>query len=275
MPHPIAIASLGIVLLSSCAPGTPSRQAPDGSTAVLVYNIHAGKDAAGAHNLERVAEVVRATGADLVLLQEVDRFTTRSGGEDQVSRLATLTGMHAAFGNTLNYQGGQYGIALLSRWPIARDTLYPLPIDPPQPRAGGAYEPRGALYAAIAVGGDTVHVFNTHLDASGTDTNRRQEARVLLDLAAPFLARGARVMIGGDLNSRPESAVIALLTAGQWRDAWTECGTGDGFTFPDSLPNRRIDYLLLPETLGCTHATVLDAGPSDHRGVLFRIVARQ
>ena len=255
------------LLLAACV---SSRSQTD-SFRVLVYNIHAGKDAAGVHNLERVAEVVRATGADVVLLQEVDRFTTRSGGEDHVARLATLTGMHSAFGKTLDYQGGQYGIALLSRWPIVRDTLYHLPIDPPQPRAGGSYEPRGALYAAILADGDTLHVFNTHLDASRTDAYRRQEARALLDLAAPLLSRGAQVMIGGDLNSLPESAVLELLTAGDLRDPWPACGTGNGFSYPDSLPVRRIDYLLLPTTLTCTRARVLEAGPSDHRGVLFSL----
>ena len=263
-----------LALLAGCTPAPRSSPTPDASIAVLVYNIHAGKDARGVHNLERVAEVVRSAGAEIVLLQEVDRFTRRSGGEDQIERLATLTGMHRAFGNTLDYQGGQYGIALLSRWPIVRDTLHPLPLDPPQPRAGGSYEPRGALYAAIVAGSDTLHVFNTHLDASGTDTFRRQEARALLGLAAPLLARGARVMIGGDLNSLPESAVLTMLTADALRDPWPDCGAGTGFTYPDSLPVRRIDYLLLPAALTCSRARVLDAGPSDHRAVLFHVQPR-
>lgn len=265
---------LAAALLASCTPATQTKSATDDGLQVLVYNIHAGKDATGVHNLDRVAAVVRDAGVDLVLLQEVDRFTTRSGGEDQIGRLATLTGMHSAFGKTLDYQGGQYGIALLSRWPIVHDTLYHLPIEPPQARAGGSYEPRGALYAIIAAPSDTLHVFNTHLDASGKDTYRRQEAAELLKLAAPLLAREARVMIGGDLNSQPASAVIEMLTDGDLRDPWPSCGTGNGFSYPDSLPVRRIDYLLLPETIGCSRARVLDPGPSDHRGVVFELDVR-
>ena len=261
--------------LLACAPASSARVAPDTPLVVLVFNIHAGKDAAGIHNLQRVAETARTAGADLLLLQEVDRLTTRSGGEDHVARLSALTGMRGAFGKTLDYQGGEYGIALLSRWPIARDTLHPLPIDPPQARAGGSYEPRGAQYAAIVVGADTVHVFNTHLDASRDDRNRQQEARALLALAAPLLDRGAPVMIGGDLNSLPGSAVVELLTAGRLRDAWLDCGSGEGFTFPDSLPVRRIDYLLLSPALACTGAEVLGAGPSDHRGVVVRVRVRE
>jgi endonuclease/exonuclease/phosphatase family metal-dependent hydrolase len=258
-----------LLTLLACAPAPPALPAPVVPFTVLVFNIHAGKDAAGIHNLERVADVVRAQAADVVLLQEVDRLTTRSGGEDQIARLAALTGMHGAFGKTLDYQGGEYGIALLSRWPLARDTLYHLPIDPPQARAGGSYEPRGAQYAAIVRGADTLHVFNTHLDASRDDRYRRQEAAALLSLVAPLLDRGARVIVGGDLNSLPGSAVVEALTAGRLDDPWPACGTGDGFSYPDSLPIRRIDYLLLSPALSCTGAEVLGGGPSDHRGVVF------
>src|SRR5688500_18311962 len=80
---------------------------------VLVYNIHAGKDAGGVDNLARVAEIVRSTRADIALLQEVDRGTTRSGRVDQPRVLASLTGLNVAFGKTLEYQGGDYGIAVL------------------------------------------------------------------------------------------------------------------------------------------------------------------
>ncbi|HXG72067.1 MAG TPA: hypothetical protein VNJ04_15770, partial [Gemmatimonadaceae bacterium] len=44
---------------------------------VLVYNIHAGKDAKGIDNLFRVGALILENRADIALLQEVDRFTTR------------------------------------------------------------------------------------------------------------------------------------------------------------------------------------------------------
>ncbi|HSL69576.1 MAG TPA: endonuclease/exonuclease/phosphatase family protein, partial [Longimicrobiales bacterium] len=66
-----------LVLASAC---TSHRPNADQNLRVLTYNIHAGKDAAQQHNLQRVAEVIRSTGADIVLLQEVDRRTQRSAG---------------------------------------------------------------------------------------------------------------------------------------------------------------------------------------------------
>src|SRR5688572_9946117 len=81
---------------------------------VMVYNIHAGKDATGADNLARVAALVRETNADIALLQEVDQGTRRSGNTDQPALLAERTGFHVAFGSALDYDGGKYGVAILS-----------------------------------------------------------------------------------------------------------------------------------------------------------------
>lgn len=96
-----------------------------------------------------MAEVVRTAGADIVLLQEVDRNTVRSGNVDQVAELTRLTGMHAQFGKSLDYQGGEYGIAILSRWPIIAREVVDLKVTPPQVRAGGSTEPRVALVVTI------------------------------------------------------------------------------------------------------------------------------
>lgn len=238
---------------------------------VLVFNIHAGKDAAGVDNLERVAAVVRETGADIVLLQEVDKFTTRSGKVDQVATLTRLTGFRAAFGKTLDYQGGDYGIAILSRWSIVGDTLIRLPVNPPQPRASGSYEPRGALRVSIAAPGGAIHVVNTHLDASRADSFRRQELPQVLAVGAAMKKKGALVLVGGDLNAEPPSEVIAMVRPAGWVDLWPICGTGNDLTYPQSKPVKRIDYLLSTPGIRCKKASVLTTDASDHRAVLFEI----
>jgi endonuclease/exonuclease/phosphatase family metal-dependent hydrolase len=231
---------------------------------VLVYNIHAGKDAKGVDNLARVAELVRSTNADIVLLQEVDRGTTRSGKVDQPDVLSKLTGFNIAFGKTLDYQGGDYGIAVLSRWPIRGDTLIRLPVNPPQARSGGLYEPRGALRATIEVPGGSLEVVNTHIDASREDFYRRQEMTTILQLAAQ-----RSTLVGGDLNAEPGSAVIEMIRGSPVRDAWAECGTGPGLSYPADKPVKRIDYLLVPSGWRCVSGTVIETDASDHRPVLF------
>ncbi len=152
---------------------------PDGATPpirVLVYNIHAGKDAAGVDNPPRVAAEIRRSRADVVLLQEVDRGTERSGGVDQTTVLSRLTGFPGAFGRTLDYQAGSTGIAILSRWPISSDTPIRLSVQPPLQRAGGSYEPRGSS-TPVSPPRAAPDVLNTHLDPSREDHYRRQGGR--------------------------------------------------------------------------------------------------
>lgn len=244
------------------------------SLRVLVYNIHAGKDAKGVDNLDRVAAIVRDTKADIVLLQEVDRGTTRSGGVDQIARLAELTSLTYAFGKTLDYQGGEYGIAVLARWNIVGDTLIRLPVDPAQQRAGGSYEPRGALRATIAAPRGAITVVNSHLDASRTDFYRRQESVKLAAIGNRAVVPGGLALIGGDLNAEPETPVIGVLRSAGWQDLWKQCGKGDPLTFPADKPVKRIDYLFAREGVPCRRATVLASDASDHRAVLFEIGAR-
>jgi endonuclease/exonuclease/phosphatase family metal-dependent hydrolase len=238
---------------------------------VLVYNIHAGKDGGGVDNLTRVANLVRETGADLVLLQEVDRRTRRSGGVDQPAALAASTGFSAAFGKTLDYDGGEYGIAILSRWPIGTQDLTRLPVEPPQQRAGGSYEPRGAQRVVVRAPGGDLALVNTHLDASRDDHYRRQETRTVLSIAR---AVGTPALIGGDFNSTPDSDVQAAIKAGGLRDAWLECGRGDGLTYPADTPTKRIDYLYLTAGATCLSAVVVPTAASDHRPLLVTVRLR-
>jgi len=261
-----ALLALGLALLVLGCHGLAGREPP---VRVLVYNIHAGKDAAGEPNLDRVAALIRFLEVDVVLLQEVDRGTERSGRVDQLGELTGGTGMHGAFGKTLDYQGGDYGIAVLSRWPILSDTLVRLRVEPPQERAGGSYEPRGALHVLIDAPGGLVHVINTHLDPSADDGYRIQEARTVRRIAEAAWADVPRVLVGGDFNSEPGSRVARLLAQGFLQDAWPGCGEDPGLTYPASGPVKRIDYLLISSAFTCLGAEVVATETSDHRPVLF------
>lgn len=250
----ITLLTLVIVSCASIAP-QPLR--------VLVYNIHAGKDAKGVDNLQRVADLIKTSRADIVLLQEVDIRTTRSGNVDQLETLTRLTGLHGVFGKSLDYQGGDYGIAILSRWQISGKEVVPLRIEPPQPRAGGSLEPRIALVAET----HGLTVMNTHFDASREDTWRRQEVEELLRSAA----RRKPLLTGGDFNSEPGSAIHARMIEAGFRDAWEDCGGGPHLTYPADTPVKRIDYLFLAGGARCAAAEVIETEASDHRPVLLTV----
>jgi endonuclease/exonuclease/phosphatase family metal-dependent hydrolase len=243
-----------------------ARGSADPTVRVLVYNIHAGTDTERRSNLERVGQVIRDSRADIVLLQEVDRRTRRSRGVDQLDSLQRLTGLSTAFGKAIDYDGGEYGLGVLSRWAILADSVFPLPVE--APHAG--YEARVALVAHIAFPPERLRVVNTHLDAS-RQVYRNQQTTALGRVAA---GPPAASLIGGDLNSEPEQGVVTMLSSFGFNDLYPRCGAGSGLTFPVANPVKRIDYLLASSRWRCVSASVLPADASDHRAVLFEIIRR-
>ena len=94
---------------------------------VLTYNIHHGEGTDGKIDLARTGEAIKRVTPDLVALQEVDKATARSRGVDQAAELGKLTGMHAAFGKAMDFARGQYGEAILSRYPLTEVQVHSLP----------------------------------------------------------------------------------------------------------------------------------------------------
>jgi endonuclease/exonuclease/phosphatase family metal-dependent hydrolase len=256
---------VGLSAACATAPHAPP------SIRVLVYNIHAGKDASGQPNLERVAALIKSTAADLVLLQEVDRGTKRSGQVDQITILGNQTGYSTAFGRSLDYDGGLYGIAALAHGSMTNLATESLPIEPPQARAGGSYEPRAALMLVASTRIGPLNALNTHLDASRDEHYRLQESRHVLQLMRRMTANGWPGMAGGDFNAEPGSGTYRQVRDDGLRDAWMECGAGEGFTYPADKPIKRIDYLFLTAQLACSHAEVIDSRASDHRPLLVTV----
>ena len=263
--------ALPIIFLAACLPASGSS---GDSIRVLVYNIHAGKDAAKVDNLDRVATIVRDSRADVVMLQEVDNRTRRSGGVDQLAKLRELTGYNGVFGKAIDYDAGEYGIAILSRWPIARTRLTSLPVTLEDSAARARYEPRAALVARIGSPFGTIRVVDTHLDAGRSDSTRVQQAGTLLALANAERDSGFTI-VGGDLNAEPESAVLKMLDGNRWTDLFARCGAGERYSFPADKPAKRIDYLLSGSDVTCAKASVLETQASDHRPVLFEIIRRR
>jgi endonuclease/exonuclease/phosphatase family metal-dependent hydrolase len=256
-----------LALGTASVPGAP----PAAGARILVLNMHAGKDAGGKSNLDGVAGLVKSTDADLVLLQEVDRRTNRSGRVDQVEVLQKSTKYDAAFAaSLLSYDGGEYGIAVLSRGGIGYRSTIPLPVTPLQTRAGESHEPRVAQLVLAAVDAVNWYVLNTHIDPSDAQA-RAQEVGHIVEAIKLQRSESVPFVVGGDFNSPPDDPVQQTLKNAGMRDAWSECGQGDGFTYPADAPAKRIDYLFLTGDLHCSAARVIDTRISDHRPVLVTL----
>lgn len=265
------------MLLPGCAPpavhagaGTGPAPAAAEPLRVVTWNIFAGNDLDRQSNLARVASVLDSLRADIVLLQEVDRGTARSGRVDQPAVLAERTGMHAVFGRAMDFDGGEYGIAVLSRWPVLSSSVVPLHVDRPAELAGRYYEPRVLLHVVVAGPGGEVHILNTHVDHGREPVFRHPQLFGLLAWVADSVPRDAFTVLGGDLNATPAAPEVRALGVA-FTDAWQACGDGEGHTFRSDGPDRRIDYVLLAGAR-CTSARVLDSRLSDHRPVVVDVL---
>lgn len=234
----------------------------------MSFNIFGGHDLERRSNLTRVAALIDSVGADLVLLQEVDRLTVRSGRVDQAARLADLTGMQAIFGRAMDFDGGEYGIAVLSRWPVGLRRIVSLV--PAHDSTRAAPEPRVLLHAVADLPGGALHILNTHLDHQANAAARHAQLLQALAYVADSVPRTAAVIFGGDLNASPDAPEVRALGIA-FDNAWARCGTGAGLTFRSDAPTRRIDHLLLMRAR-CTRALVPATTISDHRPLLVDVV---
>jgi endonuclease/exonuclease/phosphatase family metal-dependent hydrolase len=258
-----------LMLIPTAAAATPDNQ-PDRPLKVLTYNIHHGQGIDGALDLERIAAMIDESGADLVGLQEVDKFwSSRSNWEDQPAWFAERLDMHVAYAANLDLPPlnpgeprRQYGTAILSRFPIKdfHNTL--LPLYPGQ-------EQRGLLEATIKVRGKDLLFADTHLTSSNNAERLDQAKRVVELLGA---SKQPTVLVG-DLNARPAAPEITTLTA-HWRDTWAEVGVGPGYTIEADNPTARIDYVLHSGGVLARSAEVITTNGSDHLPVFAQLLLR-
>ncbi len=228
---------------------------------VMSYNIHVGIGMDKKLDLARIAEVIKQQRADIVGLQEVDRGVERTGRVDEIRELARLTGMDYAFAHNLDYQGGQYGVAVLSRFPI-------LAIDHQRFANRRERERRGFIRVEVEVAGRRLNFVTTHLDYQFLDGRIFETAQLLKALAE---VRGP-VIVAGDFNEEPPGGAYEMMLRAGFADGWTPQTTA-GLTYPADKPAKRIDYVFhrgLGEVERIS-ATVPDTLASDHRPLVVTL----
>lgn len=226
---------------------------------VLTYNIHHAEGVDGRLDLERIAGVIRESRADIVALQEVDQKVRRSEQVDQPAELARLTGLHVAFGSNITHEGGLYGNAVLSRYPVLKHRNHRLP----NINRG---EQRGVLEAELQISGASspLLLLATHFDHRPASAERLASAKAINKLVEQ--RKNQPALLAGDLNAVPASGPLEELT-GMWQSASSE----EQPTVPVGRPTVQIDYVLLrpANRWQVISSQVLDeAVASDHRALL-------
>lgn len=248
-------------LVSGCATNNdaPKNAAP-ATFRVMTYNIHHGEGLDGKVDLLRIAQFIKEQGADMVALQEVDKNLSRTARRNFPEELAALTGMTCVFSNNFGFDNGEYGNAVLTKFPIKRWTN----LHYQMLRQG---EQRGILQLVLDVHGREVVFMNTHIDYRPDDSERWLNVGEIEELKKKYGDRP--IILCGDFNAMPDSRVVRRL-AESFDDTWTLAGQGDGFTIPVKNPNRRIDYIWISKDKALTPKKIWvpQSEASDHLGVV-------
>lgn len=220
---------------------------------ILCYNLRFGELA----SLEELADFIKEQNPDVVALQEVDCRTFRDRtpqqhGKDFATELGFRTGMFAAYGKTIPYAGGYYGIAILSKYPLAKvERIY-------LPKTENGKEQRAVLVADVEYREDEYFTFaSTHLDY--TNTEERQAQVKKLNEVLP--AKPYPVIVAGDFNARPESKEISEGMMNVWKAV---CKMEP--TSPAHAPRNQIDYIFCypKDRWESIEATTIRVQLSDH-----------
>jgi endonuclease/exonuclease/phosphatase family metal-dependent hydrolase len=251
----VALMLLGVVPLVSIIASSSPLSSAKKTLRVMTYNVHVGVGMDKKLDLQRIADVINREHPDLVGLQEVDRGVKRTEGKDEIAELAALTNMKYAFAHNIDYQGGQYGVAILSRFPIGA-------IDHRKFENRREAERRGMIRVEVNADGKTINFVTTHLDYQ-FDDGRLFEAEQMLRFLQ--VVKGPLIVVG-DFNDEPSGTTYKLV-AQSFDDAWVRSRANDaGLTYPADKPVKRIDYVFTRQSdrTKTKKAWVVNTLASDH-----------
>lgn len=194
--------------------------------------------------------MLAAIDADVVLLQEIDVGVLRTGEVDQARRLGEGLGMQHAFAAALEWDGGDFGLAVLSRLPMSRAQRISLDSE-------GGYEPRIAFDVTVCAGSRLLRLVDVHADFV-PEVNVRNLVE-LAELLGPLSS--SPLVLGGDFNATPQTEGVTTMRA--------VTGAIDVLETRDPGATRngeRIDYLLANPELeaAIVEATRVETEASDH-----------
>ena len=172
---------------------------------IATYNIRHGADVG--LDWSRLGEIIRRSGADIVGLQEVDMHTGRTGGADTVAGLSEATGLaHALFIPAMDFDGGRYGTAILSRFPIAAGEFHRLD--------SAHYEPRAFGCIRFTLENGTPFCFlNTHLSYESVEQQQIQFAQLTAWIDEQ-IDKTTPTVLTGDFNTEDFTAFSPLADVG-------------------------------------------------------------
>lgn len=224
-----------IILFVICCCNTAWSQTNDHGSKivrVLTFNILHGATTKGDFDLEVIANVIKDSNPDFVALQEVDYKTNRAKKYDLVTELGWRTKLIPLFAKAMNYDDGEYGEGILSKYTFLKTRNVALPYS-------SGNEPRAAIEIVTTIGSnDTIAFVGTHLDHLKNEKDRVSQVKKINEV---FSLNNYPTILAGDLNDIPGSTAINIL-----EKIWGSTYNKDEieYTFPSDNPTEKIDYVM-------------------------------
>ncbi len=241
----------------------------------MTWNIKAGQNRDGSYpdpktyNLDQIATNIKNSGALIVSLQEVDANTIRSGKIHQseyiAKKLTAITGTtwYQSYITSFNYDGGYYGNAIVSRYPITSALRLSLP------KVDGSENRSFLLVRADLGGGSYLYVGTFHLGLNGDQDNHAQTIKDALYING---YSDEKLIIGGDLNDKAGAASYYIMLNNKITMADTGPGGVCTFACYSNPNNPKIDFWfkrgIYVDTSKCR---VLAIDISDHRPLIANV----
>ena len=207
---------------------------------IATYNTHKCRGMDGRIRPQRVAQVVRELGADVIALQEVVSLSGGRREQNQAQYLADAVGFEFRIGETRKLWGAAYGNVVLSRFPVKQVQIYDL--------TASRREPRGCIRCDLEISpGKVVHLFNVHLGTGYLE--RRKQAQMLMSrevLRSPQL-KHPRLVIG-DFNEWTRGLVSRSLQH-EFESVDIELHLQRKSTYPGVLPIMHLDHMYFDKDL--------------------------
>lgn len=232
---------------------------------VMTYNIQSGRNLAQDRDIRHAISTIRKESPDILSLNEVQHCTALCpDGKCQAQMVAeALDYPYFRFGRSIDHEGGEYGNALLSRFPILKTAVYPVP-DIPEEQRDGWFEPRTHLFGRLDLGGREMIALTSHYGLS--DREIRSAVQETLRLAGET---DLPLIFMGDLNAQPDSPLLVPLF-GIFND--TAAGMESAaLTYPSDRPSSKIDYIFHKGGFTTLRAWVPETTDSDHRPFCARL----